>query len=72
LKELTLVGNVCRWKTSRRIDKPNCLYDFSNPAASISDLTKVYVMIQSLDENHWKALKIKEIKKISCLFWFVS
>jgi hypothetical protein len=33
-------------------------------AASISDLTKVYVMIQSLDENHWKALKIKEIKKI--------
>jgi hypothetical protein len=38
-------------------------YDFSNPA-SISDLTKVYVMIQSLDENHWKALKIKEIKKI--------
>jgi hypothetical protein len=37
-------------------------YDFSNPAASISDLTKVYVMIQSLDENHWK-LKIKEIKK---------
>jgi hypothetical protein len=38
-------------------------YDFSNPAASISDLTKVYVMIQSLDENHWK-LKIKEIKKI--------
>jgi hypothetical protein len=39
-------------------------YDFSNPAASISDLTKVYVMIQSLDENHWKALKIEEIKKI--------
>jgi hypothetical protein len=33
-------------------------------AASISDLTKVYVMIQSLDENHWKALKIEEIKKI--------
>jgi hypothetical protein len=38
-------------------------YDFSNPAASISDLTKVYVMIQSLDENHWKALKIKKLKK---------
>jgi LmbE family N-acetylglucosaminyl deacetylase len=39
-------------------------YDFSNPAASISDLTKAYLMIQSLDENHWKALKTEEIKKI--------
>ncbi|WP_016990042.1 PIG-L family deacetylase [Flavobacterium sp. ACAM 123] len=39
-------------------------YDFSNPSASISDLTKAYVLIQSLDENHWKTLKGDEIKKI--------
>jgi LmbE family N-acetylglucosaminyl deacetylase len=39
-------------------------YDFSNPSASIPDLTKVYLMIQSMDENHWKTLKSEEIKKI--------
>lgn len=39
-------------------------YDFKNPSASIPDLVKAYAMIQSLDENHWKAIKSEEIKKI--------
>ncbi|PKH69115.1 LmbE family protein [Flavobacterium sp. ALD4] len=39
-------------------------YDFSNPSASISSLSKVYLMIQSLDENHWKALKLEEVKRM--------
>lgn len=39
-------------------------YDFKNPSASIPDLAKVYKMIQSLDENHWKTVKSEEIKII--------
>jgi LmbE family N-acetylglucosaminyl deacetylase len=39
-------------------------YDFNNPSASVPDLVKIYVMIQSLEEKHWKYLKTEEIKKI--------
>ncbi len=39
-------------------------YDFKNPSASIPDLVKVYSMIQSLNETHWKTIKTEEIKKI--------
>ena len=39
-------------------------YDFKNPSASIPNLVKAYTMIQALDENHWKAIKSEEIKKI--------
>jgi hypothetical protein len=61
LKELTLVGDVRGGKpVGELINQIVSKYDLSQ---SISDLTKVYVMIQSLDENHWKALKIEEIKK---------
>ena len=38
-------------------------YDFTNPSASIPNLVKVYQMIQSLDENHWKEVKSEELKK---------
>ncbi len=38
-------------------------FDFENPSASIPDLVKAYLMIQSLDENHWKIIKSEEIKK---------
>jgi len=38
-------------------------FDFANPSASIPDLVKAYLMIQSLDENHWKPMKSEEIKK---------
>lgn len=46
------------------ITKIESNYDFSNPSASIPDLTKAYLMIQSLDENHWKTIKSEEIKDI--------
>jgi len=38
-------------------------FDFKNPSASVPNLTKVYSMIQALDENHWKPIKSEEIKK---------
>lgn len=39
-------------------------YDFKNPAASIQDFSKAYLMIQSLEDTHWKSIKSEEIKKI--------
>lgn len=42
-----------------RIEKK---FDFSNPSASIPDLLKAYKMILALDENHWKPIKLEEIK----------
>ena len=38
-------------------------FDFKNPASSISDLVKAYLMIQNLEETHWKSIKTEEIKK---------
>ena len=39
-------------------------FNFSNPSAAIPDLIKVYQMIASLDENHWKPIKLEELKNI--------
>lgn len=39
-------------------------YDFKNPAASIPKLVEAYSLIQKLDEEHWRTLKTKELKKI--------
>ncbi|MBJ2124108.1 PIG-L family deacetylase [Flavobacterium sp. IB48] len=39
-------------------------YDFSNPSASIPDLVKAYSMIQTLDDLHWKTIKLAAIKNI--------
>lgn len=39
-------------------------YDFSNPSASIPDLVKAYSMINSLEEDHWKTIKLAAIKNI--------
>ncbi|TDD97496.1 PIG-L family deacetylase [Flavobacterium cellulosilyticum] len=36
-------------------------FNFKNPSASVSDLVKAYSMIQTLDENHWKSIKLAEI-----------
>lgn len=38
-------------------------FNFKNPSSSVPDLIQAYQMIQALDENHWKSLKIEEIKK---------
>ena len=40
-------------------------YDFKNPSASISELAKAYNLILSLDDSeHWKNIKLTEIKNI--------
>lgn len=39
-------------------------FDFKNPSASIPELIKAYELIQKLDNQHWKTVKIEEIKKI--------
>lgn len=39
-------------------------FNFSNPSASLPDLIKTYQMIASLDENHWKSIKLEELKNI--------
>jgi LmbE family N-acetylglucosaminyl deacetylase len=39
-------------------------FDFKNPSASIPELIKAYNLIQNLSDNHWKSIKIEEIKKI--------
>ena len=39
-------------------------FDFRNPSASIAELVKAYSMIQKLEDEHWKAVKSKEIKEI--------
>lgn len=39
-------------------------FDFKNPSASITGLVKAYSMIQKLEDEHWKAIKSKEIKEI--------
>ena len=49
-------------------------FDFNRPSASVSALVKVYGMIEKLDDNHWKAIKQKEIKEIiaSCSGLFLE
>jgi LmbE family N-acetylglucosaminyl deacetylase len=37
-------------------------FDFKNPASSIPDLVKTYSMIQTLEENYWKNIKLEELK----------
>lgn len=39
-------------------------YDFANPAKSVPALVKVYQQISKLKDNHWKELKLKELKAI--------
>jgi LmbE family N-acetylglucosaminyl deacetylase len=39
-------------------------FDFKNPSASIPELIKAYVLISKLENQHWKNIKIEEIKKI--------
>ena len=39
-------------------------FDFKNPSASVPELLKAYVLIDKLDDLHWKTIKLEEIKKI--------
>ncbi|KDN55522.1 PIG-L family deacetylase [Flavobacterium seoulense] len=37
-------------------------FNFAHPSASIPDLLKAYEMIQKLDDDHWKSIKLNEVK----------
>ncbi|TBM98500.1 PIG-L family deacetylase [Hyunsoonleella flava] len=39
-------------------------FNFKNPSVHISDLLKAYKLLQQIDNEHWKALKTKELKAI--------
>ena len=39
-------------------------FDFKNPAASVAELVKAYSLIETLEDKHWKFVKLEEIKKI--------
>ncbi len=39
-------------------------FDFQNPAAVLPQLVAAYQLIDTLEDEHWKTIKTKEIKKI--------
>jgi len=39
-------------------------YNFTNPSASVPELMKAYLLIQKLEDTHWREVKTDEIKKI--------
>lgn len=39
-------------------------YDFKNPAKSIPDLLNAYKLIENLSDEHWKSIKLPEIKNV--------
>lgn len=39
-------------------------FDFRNPAVHIPELLKAYKLIEQLEDQHWKEIKLKEIKQI--------
>lgn len=39
-------------------------FDFKNPSASVPELLKAYILIEKLEDEHWKTIKVEEIKKI--------
>ena len=39
-------------------------FDFKNPSASVPKLTAAYSLVQKLNDEHWKNIKLEELKKI--------
>ena len=39
-------------------------FDFKNPAASIPNLLIIYSMVEKIENQHWKNIKLEEIKKL--------
>jgi LmbE family N-acetylglucosaminyl deacetylase len=39
-------------------------YDFEDPSASLPKLVEAYLLIQALEDSHWKQIKTEEIKKV--------
>jgi len=50
------IGNI--------LSKVEADFDFTNPSASIPKLLEAYKLIENLEDKHWKAIKLKEIKDI--------
>ena len=39
-------------------------FDFTDPSASVSELVKAYVLVQKLEDSHWKHIKSEALKSI--------
>lgn len=39
-------------------------FDFTNPSASIPQLVQAYNLIENLEDEHWRSIKSKDIKKV--------
>lgn len=50
------IGNI--------LNKVEQNFDFKNPSSHLPELLKAYILIQQLENEHWKNLKTKEIKQI--------
>ncbi|MEN0003897.1 MAG: PIG-L family deacetylase [Bacteroidota bacterium] len=46
------------------LDKVIQEFDFSYPAASVSDLAKAYQLMEQLEDGYWKRVKMAEVKDI--------
>ena len=51
-------------KIGKILHKVEKEFDFKNPSASISELVEAYKLIFELKDEHWKAIKLNEIKNI--------
>ena len=39
-------------------------FDFRNPSSSVDELVNIYKKINALDDDHWKHIKLEEVKSI--------
>ena len=46
------------------LEKVQNEFDFKDPSKSIPDLLQAYVFIKELNDDHWKGLKLKQIKEV--------
>lgn len=46
------------------LDKVQREFNFNEPSSSIPDLLKAYTLINDLKDEHWKELKLKQIKQV--------
>ncbi len=46
------------------LDKVENDFDFSNPSKSVPELLQAYELIQDLKDDHWREIKLKQIKEV--------
>ena len=51
-------------KIGKLVDKIKEEYDFTAPSKSLRDLVKVYQLIEKLDNDHWRTIKLEETKNL--------